>query len=149
MKDKIAGEGDKMRFEGKTPNEVAQMLVKDPSVRNGKLMGSYNQKVTLRYAETYFIDPFAPSYRTVFLLNWSADSIGEDDWVGLYSSITAADTDYITNAWQWAKNHTDLLTSVPLASGYQARYLVLSDKENKYVSVVRTDPFPPIRVCSA
>jgi hypothetical protein len=119
-----------------TPEQVAEMLRNDPSLIDKTEFASSNQEVWLSYSNG------------VFVLNWSATAIGSDDWVGLYTSVAAADSDYIKGAWQFAKSGNSFRTSQVLISGYQARYLVWDSSRSAYVSVVRTDPFPYIRICS-
>lgn len=83
-----------------------------------------------------------------FRLRWSASSIGDNDWVGLYASISASDSDYIGGAWQWASKANVFDTSIPVQPNYQARYLVWSAAQGKYVSVARTGAFPSVTMQS-
>lgn len=120
-----------------TPEVVAGKLKADTSLAgSAKTTASSNQKVYLTYASGYFI------------LQWSATAIDSYDWVGLYASVSAPDTDYIGGAWQWATSGSSYTTSQVMTPGYQARYLVWNASLAQYVSVARTDPFPPLKVCS-
>lgn len=83
-----------------------------------------------------------------FRLRWSASSIGDNDWVGLYASTSASDSDYIGGTWQWASKANVFDTSIPVQPNYQARYLVWSAAQGKYVSVARTGAFPSVTMQS-
>jgi hypothetical protein len=125
-----------MNIDDKTPKEVAELLAGMPASENNEALGSSNQKVSLSY------------FYGSFVLGWSATAVDSYDWVGLYKHITDPDTSYVGGAWQWASRGSSYYTSVMMTSGYQARYLVWDATNRKYVSVARTDPFPPISVCS-
>ncbi len=119
------------------PEAVAEKLRAPPSpAGSGDATASSNQQAALTYAVGRFV------------LQWSATAIGTYDWVGLYASVSAPDTDYIGGAWQWATSGSSYATSQAIAPGYQARYLVWNAPLSQYVSVARTDPFPTLKVCS-
>ena len=119
------------------PEKVAEMLRKDPNLVEPEATASSNQQVTLSYIAGRFV------------LGWSANNIDSNDWVALYRSASDPDSDFISGAWQWAKYGTSFATSQALISGYQARYLIWNASIGQHVSVVRTNPFPFLRVCSA
>lgn len=79
------------------------------------------------------------------VLSWSADVINKWDWVGLYESDDAPDSQYLT--WYWAENGSRYESRVGTETGYQARYLVWDRDQGKYVSVARTPTYPG-PVCS-
>jgi len=78
-------------------------------------------------------------------LTWSATLIGKHDWIGLYKNNQAKDEDHMSD-WQWAKKGNSFETSIPLNTGYQARYLKYDAVKGKYVSVARTEEYPKIPV---
>ena len=78
-----------------------------------------------------------------FRLSWSASSIGDNDFVALYASTSAPDSDYIGGAWDYASKGSFFDTAVPVQSGYQARYLIYSISGN-YYSVARSPAFPNV-----
>lgn len=120
-----------------TPEAVAEKLRADPaSAGSAGATASSNQQVSLTYTAGRFV------------LKWSATAIDTHDWVGLYASVSAPDTDQISGAWQWATSGSSYATSQTITPGYQARYLVWNASLGKYVSVARTDPFPLLKVCS-
>lgn len=119
------------------PEVVAEKLRAAPaSAGSARATASSNQKVCLAYEAGRFV------------LQWSATAIDTHDWVGLYASVSAPDTDQISGAWQWATYGSSYTTSQTIAPGYQARYLVWNATAGKYVSVARTDPFPLLKICS-
>jgi hypothetical protein len=120
-----------------SPAQVAQMLLKDRSLVDDGELASSNQQVSLGYSGG------------VFVLNWSATGIASSDFVALYRSITDPDSNFVSGAWQWATYGNSYRTSQAIISGYQARYLVWNSSLGANVSVVRTDPFPFLRICSA
>lgn len=119
-----------------TPTEVAEFLSKNPPADGEGMAVSSDQQASLGFSNGYFV------------LSWSASNIDSYDWVGLYSSINAQDSDFVGGAWQWATKGGSFVTGQGMIAGYQARYLVWDKTAGKYVSVARTDPFPVIRVCS-
>lgn len=75
-----------------------------------------------------------------YQLQWSADVIQKNDWVGLYPNSQVPDSAYITgNNWQWAEYGNSYTTETPVSSGHQARYLVWDYVNSVYVSVVRSN----------
>src|SRR5262249_1056774 len=77
-----------------------------------------------------------------FRLSWAGTNIADTDFVALYASTTAPDSDYIGGAWEYASRATFFDTAIPGNPGFQGRYLVWSATSGKYVSVVRTGGFP-------
>jgi hypothetical protein len=80
-----------------------------------------------------------------FRISWTAQNISQDDWVGLYPNTSASDKDYIAGQWQYASKATHFDCDVLVGPGYEARYLVYSDK---YSAVARTGAFPAVNVRS-
>jgi hypothetical protein len=116
-----------------TPKEVEQYLRENKTEANA-VTASSNQIVKLGYSDG------------CFCLSWSADNIDKYDWVGIYRNNNASDSDYIGSHWQRTSKKSPYQTSLELHAGYQARYLIYDYALQKYRSVARTDPFPPINV---
>ena len=116
-----------------TPVEMERHLRETRDAGGAETMSS-NQSVALGYTNG------------CFRLWWSADNIGDYDWVGIYENDDKPDDYYLANHWQWASKSSPYDTSLELHAGYQARYLVYDYSIKRYVSVARTNPFPPINV---
>ncbi len=92
---------------------------------------------------------FGPSKNGWFSLSWSARVVGTYDWVGLYTSSSKPDSEYISGLgnWEWASKASPFVTGVACQPGYQARYLTWDAQTSKYVSIAKTPAFPE-KVCS-
>jgi hypothetical protein len=118
-----------------TPEHAAQALRESGESEAGT---SSSQKVCL-----------GPSNNGWFVLSWQATAIGTNDWVGLYASNDAADSDYVGgNNWQWATRGSNYTTATSVRPGYQARYLIWDATTKAYKSVARTPGYPE-SVCSS
>ena len=83
----------------------------------------------------------------IFTLDWSADEIGDWDWVGLYRMTGSDNNDYVT--YQWAKYGPTYNTEITYQAGYQARYLRWDSDSGEYVVVASTQGFPATQICSS
>ena len=83
----------------------------------------------------------------VAAITWSAGTIGDYDWIGLYKMTGSDDKDYVT--YQWAKYGPSYVTGINIQAGFQARYLIWDKDSSQYKVVARTDGFPNMQVCSS
>jgi hypothetical protein len=118
-----------------TPEDAAQALAADAGLQAA---ATASAKVC-----------FGPSDKGWFQLSWSAPAVGKYDWIGLYSSPSASDGDYIGGSnWQWATNGPSYVTNTACQPGYEARYLSWDAGSSTYKSVARTGAFPATQ-CSS
>ena len=82
-----------------------------------------------------------------FIISWSATATGYYDWVGLYSSPSAGNDEYV--AYQNAQAGGSYNTGIPVQANFQARYLVWDASSGQYTVVASTPGFPNTVVCSS
>jgi hypothetical protein len=112
-----------------TPEHAAQALAADTGLETA---AASNARVCL-----------GPNNNGWFEVSWSAAAVGNYDWIGLYSSVSAADSDYVGgNNWQWATKGSPYVTSTACQPGYEARYLIWDAGSKSYKSIARTGAFP-------
>ena len=124
-----------MTNENLSPDMAAQILRNHPTEAQRAEVSEGPYNVCLSYSDG------------VFIMTWSAGTVGDYDWVGLYSSTDDGNDKYVT--YQWAKNGPFYNTGTYVQSGYQARYLIWSKAAKQYVVVASTQTFPQTQVCSS
>jgi len=125
-----------MTNENLSPDMAAQILRSHPTEAKRALTTSDGPyKVCLLFSQG------------VFTLSWSAGTIGDYDWVALYSETDSGNNDYVT--YQWARNGVFYNTGANVQSGYQARYLVWDKDTAQYIVVASTQGFPNTQLCSS
>jgi 1-phosphatidylinositol phosphodiesterase len=75
-----------------------------------------------------------------FQLSWTSPAPDEWDWIGIFPSTSAGDTEQVT--YQWATKTSPWVSSQAARPGYQARYLRWNSDAKAYQALLRTPPFP-------
>lgn len=118
-----------------TPEHAAQALAADAGLQGQQ---ASNAKVCL-----------GPSNNGWFELSWTAQAVGNYDWIGLYKTTSDSDGDYIGgNNWQWATKGGPYVTNTACQAGYEARYLIWDANSKAYKAIARTGGFPATQ-CSS
>lgn len=92
---------------------------------------------------TVFLGPSDTSDDPKFNLGWSVTNPqSDDDFIALYSSTSAEDSDYLRNQWQWTNDGKDnpYTTGTDVTQGYEARYLI-KNSSGDYYSIARSGAY--------
>lgn len=128
-----------MSNENSTPEAVAADIL------SGRIPAPKKAAADAAATRRVCIVPYSGRFR----LQWSVLTPASNDWVALYPSDSAPDSDYVSGAWSWATADPKTFdTGVPLQANYQGRYLVWDASADRYTSVARTPAFPDVVMSS-